>query len=67
MTFHEDDMSRDEIHGTLLRTTTDELVQATDDLETRTDFLLRRAEAIADSLAIRNEVRAQIYGEDSEV
>lgn len=64
MAFHDEEMTPEEIHGTLLRVATDELVNGVKDLETRATFLERRAQAIADTLAIRNEIRAQIYAED---
>lgn len=63
MTFDDGDMSPTEIHGTLLRVVTDEFENGVLDLETRLDFMIRRAEALVGTLVLRNEVRASIDDE----
>lgn len=57
-------MTENEIHGTQLRMAADKLESAMDELEARTEFWLRRAQAIADTACMRSAIRTEV--EDSE-
>ena len=61
------DLPLPEQHGVQLRMAADRLEEAVADVNTREEFLIRRAQALADSLAIRNEVRDQLQSSDLSV
>ena len=58
------EMTPAEQHGIQLRVATDTLENGTADLNTRTQFLIRHAQAFSDSLAIRNDIQLELPAND---
>lgn len=62
MTFHNGDMTREEIHGTLLRMTTDELCGASDELMVNSKFMIIAAEDLLASIVAARIRQQTIQG-----